>query len=276
MRYLHKHLLTFTLKFFCSKRGHSHKKKQAHISRPQHTRQHGSFCTYFLSTSTCLLKLMYLLLLLFWLGTERTWAKYSTLPVNYTPTCTATSRGENCTFYPQSALTPEDKTINASKQRSWNCQSNMKIIKQQAPVSCESDTGSCSPNTGRLFKSTFGKALEDMDKLIHLIHSYLNFYKHSLSVSVCVCTHMWGSSTIVCCCAFSPPSVQVFRLGDAPPTPIHTLLILKWSTSAELKEAFSFYGFFSSFLPGLCVCQMCPCPSPEPRPAKLIIPQPRL
>lgn len=128
VRYLHKHLFTFKLKFFCRERGHSQKEKQAHVSS-QHTCQHGSFCTYFLSTSTCLLKLMsLLLLLLFWLGTEPTWAKDSTLPVSHTPTCTAASKGENRTFYLQSALTPEDKTINASGHRSWSCQSNMEII----------------------------------------------------------------------------------------------------------------------------------------------------
>lgn len=126
MRYLHKHLFTFKLKFFCRKRGRSHQKKQARVSCPQHTRQHGSFCPYFLSMSTCLLKLMYLLL--FWLGNEPTRAKYSTLSVTYTATCIATSKGENCTFYLQSALTPKDKTINASRHGSWNCQSNMEII----------------------------------------------------------------------------------------------------------------------------------------------------
>lgn len=98
MRYLHKHLFTFKLKFFCRKRGCSHKKKQAHVSCPQHTCQHGSFCPYFLSMSTCLLKVMYLLLLLFWLGTEPTWAKYSTLPVNYTATCIATSKVRTAHF----------------------------------------------------------------------------------------------------------------------------------------------------------------------------------
>lgn len=64
-----------------------------------------------------------------------------------------------------------------------------------------------------------------MDKLIHLIHSYLNFYKHSLSV--CMCVRVREQHTTVCCCAISPPNAQVFRLGGSPPTPIHILWILK-------------------------------------------------
>lgn len=99
----------------------------------------------------------------------------------------------------------------------------MEIIKQQAPVSCESDTGSCSPNTGRLFKSTFGKALEDMDKLIHLIHSYLNFYKHSLSVCVCVytCEGAAHCSVLLCILSSQRPGRQAWWCTTHPNT--HTL-----------------------------------------------------
>lgn len=58
-----------------------------------------------------------------------------------------------------------------------------------------------------------------MDKLIHLIHSYLNFYKHSL----CVCVPVREQHTIVFCCAFSPPSTQLqaWRSPTHPNT--HTL-----------------------------------------------------
>lgn len=54
---------------------------------------------------------------------------------------------------------------------------NMEIIQQQAPVLHEADTGSLSPSTSRLFKSTFGKTVENMGKLF-LILLFIFFSKH--------------------------------------------------------------------------------------------------
>lgn len=86
---------------------------------------------------------------------------------------------------------------------------------------------------------------------------------------VCTCEGAAHYSVLLCNLSSQCSGLQAWWFTTHPNT--HTL---KWSTSTELKEAISFYGFFSSFLPGLCLWDVS-LSFFRARLAKLIIPLPR-
>lgn len=153
MRYLQKCLFTFKLKFFCRKRGVIIRKKQPHISCPQLTQRHGSFCTSsqhqrvyngfvtgFCFCGGC------------WRQAQHSANELHPQNVQLLPRVTTVHfTCSGCRLQKTRKSTPQNKGAETARV-TWELSSN------KLPVPCETDTGSFSPDTG----------IEDIGKSIHL------------------------------------------------------------------------------------------------------------